>query len=95
MKGQKRGGEFQADRWRAENDPIREASFEGNTHSQRLKGHVYPSDGVRTCGVITGKVWNDTPRGGCYDAGGGELDGRVLGQPGKSQSAQPRRKGGG
>lgn len=40
-----------------------------STHLQRLKRYVYPSDGLGCLGVITGKVWDDTPRCGGYQTG--------------------------
>ena len=101
MKGRKRGGEFQAASWRIEMKPdyesvcSPESEKERPTHLQRLKGHVYPSDGLGKRGVITGQVWDDAPRCGRDEAGGGHLDGGILGQPRKRYGSQPRRKGGG
>jgi hypothetical protein len=81
MKCRKRGGEFQAGvkLGRSEMNPIRDCGFErATTHSQGLEGHVYPPDGLRKCGVITGKVGDDAARCGSYEAGCGDLNGGIL-----------------
>lgn len=49
-----------------------------HTHLQRLKRYVQPADGLRCLGVIAGKVGDDAPRCGGYQAGRVHLEREVV-----------------
>ena len=99
MQRRKGRGEFQAGPTfffsRIEMTGRTRAGREQNTHSQGLERYVHPSDGLRCLRVIPRKVGDDAARRGGYQPGRGHLERGVLRLAGKSQCAEPRRKGGG